>query len=86
MFIAAIAVLLISMLLILVRAALGPTVFDRMLAANLFTTNIILLIVVVAFALDEKNYIDIALVYAFLNFIATIGLLRYFKYGSFKQR
>lgn len=74
----------ISMLMLLVRTVIGPTTFDRILAANIFSTNVVILIAVIAFADDEKDYIDIALVYALLNFVATIGYLRFFKYGSFK--
>lgn len=82
MWIAALAFIIISMLLLLVRAIMGPTVFDKILAANLFGTNIILLIVIIGYSNGNKSYIDIALVYAFLNFIGTIGLLRYFKAQS----
>lgn len=74
----------ISMLLLLARAMLGPSIFDRLLAANIFTTNIVVLIAVLAFAKDSPSYIDVALVYVFLNFTATIGFLRFFKYGTFK--
>ena len=84
MWIAVVAFLAVSMLLLSVRAILGPTIFDRLLASNVFTTNIVVLIAVLAFVNDSKDYIDIALVYAMLNFVATIGFLRFFKYGSFR--
>ncbi|PIR34637.1 MAG: pH regulation protein F [Alphaproteobacteria bacterium CG11_big_fil_rev_8_21_14_0_20_44_7] len=76
--------LCVSMILLLMRAILGPSVFDRILASNLFTTNVVLLIVALAFIKDNPSYIDVALVYAFLNFVATIGFLRFFKYGTFR--
>ncbi len=75
------AVLGISIMMLLVRLILGPTIFDKILAANVIGTNIILVILFVGFGTNAKSYIDVALVYAFLNFIATIGFLRFFRYG-----
>lgn len=83
--VAAILFMAVSMAMLLIRALLGPTIFDRILVANLFGTNVVLLIAIMAFAGDEKNYIDVALVYALLNFAATIGFLRFFKYGDFQH-
>ncbi len=77
------AVLLFCMTLILIRALKGPSSYDRILAGNLFGTHTVLLIVVMAFLSGDMMYLDIALVYALINFTATIGLLKYFKYGSF---
>lgn len=75
----AVALLVVSMVLLLVRAILGPGIFDRILVANVFGTNIVLLISVLALANGDESYIDISLVYALLNFVATIALLKYFK-------
>ena len=75
------AVLGISIIMLLVRLILGPSIFDKILSANLIGTNIILVILFIGFGNDAKSYIDIALVYAFLNFVATIGFLRFFRYG-----
>lgn len=84
MWIAVIAFLSVSMIMLLIRAMLGPSIFDRLLAANIFTTNVVVLIAVLAFVKESPSYIDVALVYVFLNFVATIGFLRFFKYGTFK--
>jgi len=78
---AALAVLGLSIILLLVRASLGKTVFDRILAVNLIGTNIVLVILFLGFFDHTKSYIDVALVYATLNFVATIGFLRFFRYG-----
>jgi multicomponent Na+:H+ antiporter subunit F len=79
--IAALAALGVSIALLLVRFIMGPSIFDKILAANVIGTNIILVALFLGFYHDAKSYIDVALVYAFLNFIATIGFLRFFRYG-----
>jgi multicomponent Na+:H+ antiporter subunit F len=75
----------ISMFMLLARAVKGPTIFDRILAANLFGTNVVILIVMIAYSFETASFIDMALVYAFLNFVATIALLRFFRYGKFSN-
>ena len=60
----------------------GPTVYDRMLAANMFGTLTVLLITLLGYTIDNDMYIDVALVYALVNFIATIAFLRYCRYSS----
>lgn len=79
------AAVLISMGLVLIRAVLGPTTYDRMLAANQFGTNTVLIIALMTGIAENPMYLDIALVYALINFSATIAFLRYYKYGSFKK-
>ena len=72
--------LLFVMLLALIRALLGPTIYDRILAVNVFGTKTVLLITVVGFLFGRPDFLDIALVYALINFISVIGVLRYFEY------
>ncbi|HEY5739767.1 MAG TPA: monovalent cation/H+ antiporter complex subunit F [Gammaproteobacteria bacterium] len=74
-----IAILLV-MLLALIRAKMGPTIYDRILAVNVFGTKTVLLITVVGFLFGRPDFLDIALVYALINFISVIGVLRYFEY------
>lgn len=74
-----IAVLLV-MLLALIRAMRGPTVYDRILAVNVFGTKTVLLITIEGFVFGRPDFLDIALVYALINFISVIGVLRYFEY------
>lgn len=61
----------------LVRAARGPTVADRMVAINVITTKAVVLIVGVSLATDQPFYVDIALVYGLIGFLATIGVAKY---------
>lgn len=74
--------LLVVMAIALLRALLGPTIYDRILAVNLFGTKTVLAIAVVGFLFGRPDFLDIALVYALINFISVIGVLRYFEYGG----
>ena len=82
MFILATLAVLIAMGLALARACLGPTIFDRILAVNSFGTKTVLLIAVLGFLMGRPDFLDIALVYALINFIGTVAALKYVKYGD----
>ncbi len=76
--------LLIGVSMLLIRALKGPTVFDRILAVNAIGTKTVLLVACIAF-LDRKHgipgfFIDTSLVYAMVNFVATIAILKYIEY------
>ncbi|WP_243748545.1 monovalent cation/H+ antiporter complex subunit F [Pseudomaricurvus alcaniphilus] len=77
MLIAAAAALLVVMALALLRALLGPTIYDRILAVNIFGTKTVLLIAVVGFLYGRPEFLDIAIVYALINFISMMGVLRF---------
>lgn len=80
--IAAIAIL-ITMGLALTRALLGPTVFDRILAINMFGTKTVLLIGVFAFLSNRHDILDIALIYALINFISVVAVLKLVEQKNF---
>ncbi len=82
MFITAMIAILITMLLALARSFIGPTVYDRILAANGFGTKTVLLIAVLGFLNGRPEFLDVALVYALINFIGIIAVLKYFEYGN----
>ena len=73
---------LVTMAMALVRATRGPTLYDRILAFNTFGTATVLFIAVLGFLTGRPDFLDLALLYALLNFIGTIAILRYFKHGS----
>ena len=79
--VAAIAVL-VAMGLSMVRAFVGPTVFDRILAVNVSGTLTVILISVYGFLDGRPDFLDIALLYALINFIGTIAVSKYMKFGS----
>lgn len=81
MFGAAAVGILAVMALVLTRAILGPTVYDRILAVNSFGTLTVLLIAVHGFLTARPDFLDIALVYALINFISTIAVTKYVKFG-----
>ena len=76
---------LITMVLALTRAMAGPTVFDRILALNMFGTKTVLLIAVVSFLIGRPGFVDLALVYALVNFIGVIAVLRFSQHGHFGE-
>jgi multicomponent Na+:H+ antiporter subunit F len=67
------------MALALVRALRGPTIYDRLLAANMFGTKTVLLLSVVAFLYGRPDFLDLALVYALINFIGVIAVLEFIR-------
>ncbi len=74
--------LLLMVGLCLLRAALGPTVADRMIAINVIGTKAVVLIVGVSIASRQPFYVDIALVYGLIGFLATIGVAAYLDAGA----
>ena len=82
MMLAAVVAVLITMLLALLRGLLGPTAYDRMLAANAFGTKTVLLIALGGHELDWHSSLDVALLYAMINFVGTIAVMRFFEYAS----
>ncbi len=82
MFFAATLAILVTMGLALTRALLGPSVFDRVLAVNTFGTKTVLLIALLGFLTERPDFLDIGLVYALINFISTIAVLKLLKYGD----
>ncbi|MFQ5773510.1 MAG: monovalent cation/H+ antiporter complex subunit F [Kiloniellaceae bacterium] len=82
MFFAATAAILVTMGMALARALLGPTIYDRVLAVNMFGTKTVLLIAVLGFLTGRPDFLDISLVYALINFIGTIAVLKLLKYGD----
>ncbi len=82
MFVAAALALLTTLALVLARAILGPTVFDRALAANTVGTLASLLLAVIGFLTGRPEFLDLAIVYGLLNLVGTVAVLKYFRYGD----
>ena len=74
--------LLIGMALLLGRLLSGPTLYDRILAVNSFGTKTVLFLTVFALIIGRADDIDIAILYAMMNFIATIAVLKFFRYNA----
>ncbi len=74
--------ILAAMTMAIIRGLRGPTVYDRVLAVNMFGTATVLLIAVLGFLTGRPDFLDLALLYALLSFIGTVALLKYVSYGD----
>lgn len=85
MYLVASASIIITMSLALIRAMLGPTVFDRVLAINMFGTKTVLLICVICVLKHpvRHDFLDLALLYSLMNFIGMVALLKFSEFGTF---
>ena len=82
MYLIASMAILVTMALALVRALLGPSVYDRVLAVNMFGTKTALLLSVVAFLYGRPDFLDLALAYALINFVGVLAVLEFFQKRS----
>lgn len=82
MFIVPALAILAAMALAVIRAMLGPSVFDRVLAANSIGTSAIMLLAVVGFLTGRPEWLDIGITYGLLNLIGTFAVLKFFRHGT----
>jgi multicomponent Na+:H+ antiporter subunit F len=73
---AAMVGVLTTMVLALARAFLGPTLYDRILAINMFGTKTVIFVALIGFLMGRPQFLDIALFYALVNFVGTIAVLK----------
>lgn len=83
MYLAATVAILVTLAMALVRALMGPGLYDRIAAINMFGTKTVLLIAVLSFVSGRMDLLDIALVYALINFVGVIAVLRLVAHGEF---
>ena len=81
MFAVTAAAVLAVMAMTLARAIRGPTTFDRILAVNTFGTLTVILIALYGFLSGRPDFLDIGLLYALINFIATIAVTKFIKFS-----
>jgi multicomponent Na+:H+ antiporter subunit F len=77
--------ILVTMVLALVRALLGPSVYDRVLAVNVFGTKTVLLLSVIAFLYGRPDFLDLALAYALINMVGILAVLEFFQKRSRRE-
>ena len=82
MFAVAAVAIVVAMVLALVRAFAGPTMYDRVLAGNSFGTKTVILLGVMGFLTGRPDFLDISVLYALLNFASTIAILKFFRYRT----
>lgn len=73
---AAIGVVLVLSIAVLYRVAVGPTTQDRLLGVNVIGTSAVIVLSLIAAAFDRPEFLDIAMVYASLNFVLSLVIAR----------
>lgn len=72
-------IFMVLLALCLVRVIGGPTVLDRILGGNVIGTKVTVLLLIIGVLYRQvEMFVDIAIAYALLNFIATLGAAKYF--------
>tara|TARA_E500000331_G_scaffold319923_1_gene333009 strand:- start:1044 stop:1319 length:276 start_codon:yes stop_codon:yes gene_type:complete len=82
MFAVATVAILIVMAMMLVRAFIGPTFTDRILAVNSVGTATVLFVALLGFLTNRPEFLDISLLYALINFVGTLAILKFFNFGN----
>jgi len=75
-------IIVLAAILVLYRAIKGPRIYDRVLAVNVIGTKTVVLLALIGFIYERPHFLDIALVYALINFIATVAFLKYRETGG----
>ncbi len=70
-----------AIMITLYRVIKGPTIYDRVLAANAIGTKAVVLLALIGFAYGRPHFLDLAVVYTLINFVATIAFLKYVERG-----
>ena len=71
------AALVVLAVVVLYRAVRGPTMQDRVVAVNVLGTNTVVILALLSAALDVPSFLDIALVYALLNFLMAVAISKF---------
>ena len=74
------------MALFLLRALVGPTIYDRILAMNSLGTKTVLFVALLGFFTGRPDFLDVALVYALINFVTTVAILNLVREGRLDDR
>lgn len=84
-FIISMVILSLSIIAIFLRSIVGPTVADRIICVNMIGTKIIIFICIIAGFLEEDFLVDVAIVYALINFVSMVVLTYAYKYAYDKR-
>jgi multicomponent Na+:H+ antiporter subunit F len=77
-----IIVLTLTSFVALFRAYKGPTAADRIISINVISTKVVTIIVLIALITTQGSYVNVALIYAMIGFLATIGVAKYLMKGK----
>ncbi|MBA5941925.1 MAG: pH regulation protein F [Methanophagales archaeon] len=75
-------VLSFAALICFYRLLVGPTLPDKILAAQIIGTKTLAILVLIAVIFDNMMFIDIALTYAVLMFVLIIAAAKYLEIGK----
>lgn len=78
-------ILALLTILCLIRAVLGPTIADRLVAVNMMGTIVMVIIAILAVVMDEDYLVDICLIYAMISFLAVVVLTKVYT-GVYKEQ
>jgi len=81
-FMATALLIVVTIILALYRATLGPEVYNRVAAVNVIGTKTIVLLVIIGYIFERPLFFDISLLYALLNFIGTLAFAKYLERGE----
>ena len=72
----------------LIRAVMGPTIADRLVAVNMMGTIVMVIIAVLGLLMDEDYLVDICLIYAMISFLAVVVLTKVYTgvYIEYRKR
>jgi multicomponent Na+:H+ antiporter subunit F len=79
--IALIALILLSGL-IFIRVIIGPSITDRVISINVLGTKVSMMIILLSFITNQESYVSVALIFAMIAFVATIGISKYIDHGN----
>ncbi|SEP75420.1 cation:proton antiporter [Natrinema salaciae] len=77
LFLAAAVLFVVLAVALFYRAVVGPTTQDRLLAVNVLGTNTVVILALLAAGLDQAWFLDVALIYALLNFLMSIAISKF---------
>jgi multicomponent Na+:H+ antiporter subunit F len=76
-----IALILLSAL-IFIRVIIGPSITDRVISINVLGTKVSMMIILLSFITNQESYVSVALIFAMIAFVATIGISKYIDHGN----
>lgn len=75
-------IVMVLIFMSLIRALAGPTAPDRVAAINIIGTKTLVIITLMARIYGQEFFLDIAMIYALMSFITTVGIAKYLEKGA----
>lgn len=78
----AMIVLIVLSGFVFVRVLIGPSITDRVISINVLGTKVSMMIILLSFITNQESYVSVALIFAMIAFVATIGISKYIDHGN----